>query len=96
MVLGGGFWVTVIMVEIMVDFSVFWVVIFKFGYSGWLMGLGLSVVVLVGGGRLAVSGLVWYGSVEQKINRFCPIKHYPKLSQNWKKKDNNSKEHWST
>lgn len=45
MVLVGGFWVTVIMVEIMVDFSVFWVVIFKFGYSGWLMGLGLSVVV---------------------------------------------------
>jgi len=48
----------------MVDFSVFWiVVIFKFGYSGWLVGLGLSVVVVVGGGRLAVSGCVWYGFV---------------------------------
>ena len=58
MVLGGGFWVTVIMVEIMVDFSVFWIaVIFKFGYSGWLVGLGLSVVVVVGG------GCVWYGFV---------------------------------
>ena len=57
MVLGGGFWVTVIMVEIMADFSVFWVVvIFKFGYSGWWVGLGLSVVIVVGGGRLAVSG----------------------------------------
>ena len=56
-VLGGGFWVTVIMVEIMVDFNVFWVVvIFKFGYSGWWVGLGLSVVIVVGGGRLAVSG----------------------------------------
>ena len=56
-VLGGGFWVTVIMVEIMVDFNVFWVVvIFKFGFSGWLVGLGLSVVIVVGGGRLAVSG----------------------------------------
>ena len=36
------------------------IVIFELGYSGWLVGLGLSVVLVVSGGWLAIGGCVWY------------------------------------
>ena len=54
-VVGGGFWVDYGGVR-----CVWVIVIFELGYSGWLVGLGLSVVLVVSGGWLAVGGCVWY------------------------------------